>query len=292
MIDSHCHLAGREFADDLDAVVARARDAGLVRCLVILAAEDDDEFAQARQSAAAWPEVRYAIGVHPHQAHQFSDAPERAAAADGRAARRHRAMRVAVGEIGLDYHYDFTPRDVQQAVFRAQLRLARERRLPVVIHTREAEDDTLRIIGEESGGETARRVSLFFGRPCEAARRALATGFDAFDSGDRRPFRGRPTCGRRSKVVPADRLLIETDSPYLAPVPLSRQAQRTGLRRPNAGPVADPRRTRELGAQLSRTSTACSSPELGRGLARPPSCLRLSTWGRPFLNERPAARSF
>src|SRR5690606_18516449 len=141
MVDSHCHLAGTEFAEDLDAVIARAREAGLVRCLVILAADDDAEFGQVPR-ISVWPAVRYAVGVHPHQAREFASDPEAAATLAGRRLDALPAA-CAVGEIGLDYHYDFSPRDVQQAVFRAQLRLARERDLPVVIHTREAEEDTL-----------------------------------------------------------------------------------------------------------------------------------------------------
>jgi TatD DNase family protein len=123
----------------------------------------------------------------------------------------------AVGEIGLDYHYDFSPRDVQQAVFRAQLRLARARRLPVVIHTREAETDTLAIIQEESGGELRGVFHCFTGSP-EAAGRALATGFHVSIPG----IVTFPKAGELRDAVrqiPEHRLLIETDSPYLAPIP-------------------------------------------------------------------------
>ena len=216
MIDSHCHLAGVEFASDLSEVVTRARRAGVERCLVILGADDDAEFEQADRVTAAWPAVQYAIGVHPHQAHKFADNPEAAA--------RLTASRVelvpavcAIGEIGLDYHYDFSPKHAQQAVFRAQLALARDRGLPVVIHTREADDDTLRLIGEESGGRLRGVFHCFTGdRP--AAARALATGFLL-------SIPGIVTFGKADELkrvaaeVPADRLLIETDSPYLAPIP-------------------------------------------------------------------------
>ena len=153
MTDSHCHIAGQEFAADLDAVVERARAVGVNRALVILAAEDDAEIARAAVVSGAWPECRFAVGVHPHHAHLFASDPKGAAAA---VAARLEALPLAraVGEIGLDYHYDFSPRDVQHAVFRAQLQLARSRDLPVVIHTREAEDDTLRIL---AGKQTGRR---------------------------------------------------------------------------------------------------------------------------------------
>lgn len=216
MIDSHCHLAGTEFLGDLDAVVARAQAAGLERCLVILAADDDDEIDRAARVADAWPAVRFAVGVHPHQAHKFADAPEGAAGVTGSRLDLMPGAR-AIGEIGLDYHYAFSPKEVQQAVFRAQLRLARARGLPVVIHTREAEDDTLAIIDEESGGQLRGVFHCFTGTPASAAR-ALATGFHVSIPGI---VTFPKAADLRSAVehIPADRLLIETDSPYLAPIP-------------------------------------------------------------------------
>src|SRR5687768_3695488 len=111
MIDSHCHLADETFEADLDSVVARARDAGVERALVILAAGDANEEARARRVEALWPDVRVSIGVHPHTAHEFADNPARAADVVRAQAAATRSAR-AVGEIGLDYHYDFSPRDV------------------------------------------------------------------------------------------------------------------------------------------------------------------------------------
>jgi TatD DNase family protein len=123
----------------------------------------------------------------------------------------------AVGEIGLDYHYDFSPRDVQQAVFRAQIRLAIARDLPIVIHTREAEDDTLRILREE-GQDRLRGVFHCFTGDTDAANRALATGFMLSIPGVA-TFPKAETLRQAVAVAPADRLLVETDSPYLAPIP-------------------------------------------------------------------------
>ena len=216
MTDSHCHIAGDEFIADLDAVVARARDAGVSRALVILAAEDDAEFARAGAVTAAWPECRFAVGVHPHHAHLFAADPSKAATV---VANRLDSLPLAraVGEIGLDYHYDFSPRDVQHAVFRVQLQLARSRDLPIVIHTREAEDDTLRILAEE-GGAALRGVFHCFTGDGDAAARALATGFYLSIPGVV-SFPKAESLRVALPHIPADRLLVETDSPYLAPIP-------------------------------------------------------------------------
>lgn len=216
MTDSHCHIAGEEFAADLPEVVARAQAAGVSRALVILAAEDEAEMARAALVIAAWPACRFAVGVHPHHAHAFANDPEAAAAT---VAARLDALPEAraVGEIGLDYHYDFSPRDVQHAVFRAQLRLALARDLPVVIHTREAEDDTLRLLAEEGAGRL-RGVFHCFTGDAAAAARALATGFCLSIPGVA-TFPKAEALRQAAAGIPADRLLVETDSPYLAPVP-------------------------------------------------------------------------
>jgi len=216
MIDSHCHIAGEEFAEDLDAVVARAREAGVLSALVILAAEDDAEIAQAARVIQAWPECRFAVGVHPHHAHLFASDAEEAARLVERRLDALPAAR-AVGEIGLDYHYDFSPREVQQAVFRAQLGVARARGLPVVIHTREAEEDTLRILGERGGVDTTGVFHCFSG-DVAAAERALATGYYVSIPGIV-SFPKAAELRAAAARIPAERLLVETDSPYLAPTP-------------------------------------------------------------------------
>lgn len=216
MTDSHCHIAGEEFAGDLVQVVERARAAGVRRALVILAAEDEVEFARVPVVAAAWPECRFAVGVHPHHANHYAADPQASATAVVARLDALPAAR-AIGEIGLDYHYDFSPRDVQQAVFRAQLRLAKSRDLPIVIHTREAEDDTLRILAEE-GGRALRGVFHCFTGDTAAAERALATGFYLSIPGVV-SFPKAEALRAALARVPADRLLVETDSPYLAPVP-------------------------------------------------------------------------
>jgi TatD DNase family protein len=216
VIDSHCHLADETFAGDLDDVVRRARDAGVERTLVILEAGNQTEAAQARRVQALWPDVRTSIGVHPHQAHQFADDPERAAEVV-RAQFVSTPSACAVGEIGLDYHYDFSPRAVQQAVFRAQVRLARELERPVVIHTREADGDTVAILREEGGGALRGVLHCFTGGDA-LADAGLALGFFISLAGIVTFPKAQPLRDTLRRV-PLDRLLTETDSPFLAPVP-------------------------------------------------------------------------
>jgi len=215
-IDSHCHLADETFATDLDDVVARAKGAGVQRVLVILEGGNAKEIDQAARLEALWPDTRFAVGVHPHQAHEFSDDPPRAVAVVREQLRSTPAAR-AVGEIGLDYHYDFSPRDVQQAVFRGQLRLARELDRPVVVHTREADEDTIAILREEGGGQVRGVLHCFTGNDALAAA--------GLDLGLYISLAGIITFPRAGDLretvrrVPVDRLLTETDSPFLAPVP-------------------------------------------------------------------------
>ncbi|MEO8260629.1 MAG: TatD family hydrolase [Acidobacteriota bacterium] len=216
MIDSHCHLAGEAFAGDLEAVVDRAREAGLERAMVILEAGDTVEAAQAGRLQRLWPSVVTAVGVHPHQAHQFAgDAARAAAVVRDQIAATPSAR--AVGEIGLDYHYDFSPRDVQHEVFRAQVRVARELGLPVIIHTREADVDTIDILEHEGGGEVAGVLHCFTG-DAALARAALRLGFYISAAGIV-TFPKAADLRDTLKAVPVDRLLAETDSPFLAPVP-------------------------------------------------------------------------
>jgi TatD DNase family protein len=215
-VDSHCHIAGPEFAADLDAVVERARAAGVSRALVILAADDEPELRQAQVVATTWPAARFSIGIHPHAAGKFEADPT-AAVRTVRAAIEAQPLTRALGEIGLDYHYDFSPRDVQQAVFREQVRLANELRLPIAIHTREAEDDTFAILAEESTAVT-RGVFHCFTGDRDMARRALDIGFHLSLAGIV-TFPRALELREVAKIVPLDRLLIETDSPFLAPVP-------------------------------------------------------------------------
>jgi TatD DNase family protein len=215
MIDSHCHLAGTEFASDLDQVVGRARVAGVTAALVILAADDAEEVQRSVRVGTAWPEVRFAAGVHPHAAGKYRQDPELATNALDEAMTGEAPVR-AVGEIGLDYHYDFAPRDLQQAVFAVQLRHAAARDLPVVIHTREADDDTFALLKDLSPARGG--VLHCFTGDRAAARRGLDLGFHISLSGIV-TFPRALELQEVARMVPTDRLLIETDSPFLAPVP-------------------------------------------------------------------------
>jgi TatD DNase family protein len=216
VIDSHCHLADETFTADLDEVIRRATDAGVERALVILEAGNPHESAQAERVERLWPGVRFSIGVHPHQAHQFAGDAARAATVVREQLAATPSAR-AVGEIGLDYHYDFSPRDVQQAVFGAQIRLARELDLPVVIHTREADEDTLAIMRAEGGGATRGVLHCFTG-DAALADAGLALGLFVSLAGIL-TFPKAAALRETARRVPLDRLLTETDSPFLAPVP-------------------------------------------------------------------------
>jgi TatD DNase family protein len=216
VVDSHCHLADEAFRPDLEAVVTRARAAGLQHALCILSAGDEAEAAQADRLELLWPDVRFGIGVHPHNAAAFSGKlGELAEAVESELGARTRAR--ALGEIGLDYHYDFSPRSVQRDVFATQLGLARGRGLPVIIHTREADADTLDVLRVEGGGDV-RGVFHCFTGSADLAREALNLGFYVSLAGIV-TFPKAAALRETAKLVPDDRLLIETDSPFLAPVP-------------------------------------------------------------------------
>jgi TatD DNase family protein len=215
LIDSHCHLADTAFATDLEEVVSRARAAGLSGALCILSADEPEELARTETVLASWPEIRFAAGVHPHRAAGFAGRPEDAASVTREALRQ--VGGVAVGEIGLDYHYDFSPRDVQLAVFAAQVVLAVELDLPVVIHTREAPDDTQAVLRDVGAGKVRGVMHCFTGS-LEEARQALDLGFFISIAGIVTFPRGE-NLREIARFVPVDRLLVETDAPFLAPVP-------------------------------------------------------------------------
>jgi TatD DNase family protein len=209
LIDSHCHLDFPDFAAELDAVVARARAAGIERMVTISTRvrRQPDLLAIADR----FPDVFCSVGTHPHYAHEELDVT----AAD-LAARSSAAKVVALGEAGLDYHYDNSPRDAQERSFRTHIAAARATGLPLVIHSREADDDTARILEEEmgKGGFTAVLHCFTGGR--DLARRAVALGHFVSFTGIL-TFKSSDTLRAIAAELPADRILVETDAPYLAP---------------------------------------------------------------------------
>ena len=211
LVDSHCHLDFPDFAAELDAVVARAAAAGVGHMVTI--STRVRRHAGLLAIAERFPNVTCSVGTHPHHAHEELDIT----AADLVERGRHPKV-VAIGEAGLDYHYDFSPRDAQEQGFRAHIAAAREAGLPLVIHSREADDDTARILEEEMGkGAFTAVLHCFTGGP-ELARRAVALGCHIGFTGIV-TFRNSQALREIAKAVPADRFLVETDSPYLAPLP-------------------------------------------------------------------------
>ncbi len=208
--DSHAHLADPAFADDQDAAVERARAAGVAG--VVCIGESLDAATRAQEVAHRHPgQVWWTAGVHPHDAASFEPARDLAGI------REHAAAgAVAVGECGLDYHYDHSPRERQRAAFEAQLGLAGDLALPLVVHTREAEDDT-RAMLREAAAAGVRGVLHCYTGTAALAEDALAAGWYVSFSGIV-TFR-KWTDTALLKLVPDTRLLVETDAPYLAPVP-------------------------------------------------------------------------
>jgi TatD DNase family protein len=209
-VDSHTHLADPAFDADREDTIARARAAGAVALVCI--GESLDAADRARAMAAEHPDMVYwTAGVHPHDAAAFNAARDIPAIRE-----RLAAGAVAVGECGLDYHYDHSPRDQQMHAFSEQLALARETDKPAVVHTRDAVADTRDLV-QEAGGAGARGVLHCFTGPADLARAALDVGW--FVS-----FSGMITFAKWAeldllRLVPDDRLLVESDAQYLAPVP-------------------------------------------------------------------------
>jgi TatD DNase family protein len=211
LIDSHCHIGMAQFDADREAVLSRARAAGVEAMLVVGGMDDEDGHGRAL-GVAGQLGLPAAVGIHPHEARLATDAHYdelRQLAADRRV--------VAVGEAGLDYHYDHSPRDVQREVFRRQVRLAREVGLPLVIHTREADAETAAILEDEGAAEAGGVIHCFTGGH-ELAERALALGFYLSFSGIV-AFPRSETIQEVARTAPLDRLLVETDAPFLAPPP-------------------------------------------------------------------------
>lgn len=216
MIDSHCHIDAREYDGDRDDVVARAKAAGVEHVVVVGLWREGEGVASARRAidvaAASGGYASATVCIHPHDVAAVT--PAEWEEIDALCAL---PQVVAVGETGLDYHYDHSPRDQQQEGFRHYVRLARKLAKPLVIHTREAEDDTCRILDEEGVPEKGAVIHCFTGDR-KAAREYLDRGLFISFSGIA-TFRTAEEIREAAKLVPLDRMMVETDAPFLAPLP-------------------------------------------------------------------------
>ena len=211
LVDSHCHLDFPEYAGKLDEVVARARAAGVGACVTI--GTELARFPGVRAVAERFDDVWCSVGIHPHEAEKelLSDA-ELLLAETG-----HPKV-VGIGETGLDYFYEHSPREKQVANFRAHIAAARQSGLPVIVHTRDADDDTIKVLEEETAkGAFTGLIHCFTGTQ-RLADAALKLGLSISISGIA-TFKNSVALREVIKTVPLERLLVETDAPFLAPVP-------------------------------------------------------------------------
>ena len=257
LVDSHCHLDDKQFDEDREDVIERALEAGVSRMLAIGAGEGPPDLEAGVRLAEAYPFILATVGVHPHDASKANkDTFKRL-----EALLSHPKV-VALGEIGLDYHYDFSPRDKQREVFVEQLRLARDASKPVIIHTREAWRDTIALLDEHwrpagLGGI----MHCFSGGPAEAGQ-AIALGFHLSLAGIV-TFPNARNVREAARQAPLDKLLVETDAPYLSPAP------RRGKRNEPAFLVETARKLAEL-RQTSYETVAAATTENFNRLCLPP----------------------
>jgi TatD DNase family protein len=208
LVDSHCHLDFPDFAAEREAIIARARDAGVATMLTI--STRLDEFDGVRTIAEAHDEIWCSVGAHPHEAKDHV-----ALTPDQLVALTVHPKVVGIGETGLDFHYDLSPREIQERVFRTHIAASRETGLPLIIHAREADREVARILDEE---RPPPGVMHCFSSGRALADAALALGFYISISGIV-TFRNAEELRAIVRDLPLDRLLVETDAPYLAPVP-------------------------------------------------------------------------
>ena len=214
-IDSHAHIDGPQFDNDRDEVVDRALKAGVGLILnVATGSPSNGELLRGVEISNLYESVFSAVGIHPHDSSLFDDATEVLI----RGLFQQHDRLIGVGEIGLDFHYDHSPREVQQEVFRLQLRIARDIGLPVIIHSRSADKETGDILREEWDGSGRAGVMHCFSGGMELATAALDLGFLISFSGNV-TFKSAQTLREIAGGIPLDRLLIETDCPFLTPVP-------------------------------------------------------------------------
>ncbi|KPF65211.1 TatD family hydrolase [Porphyrobacter sp. AAP60] len=211
LVDSHCHLEYKGLVDDQAGVLSRAREAG-VRAFLNISTRQS-EWDQVIATAEREPDVFASVGIHPHEADAHKDLGREIL----RAATHHPRV-IAIGETGLDYFYDHSDRDTQKRLFRMHIDVARETQLPLIIHTRDAEDDTFAILADEMGKGAFPALIHCFTASAEFGEKVLELGLTISLSGIV-TFKNAKALQDVAKTVPEDRLLVETDSPFLAPVP-------------------------------------------------------------------------
>jgi TatD DNase family protein len=248
LIDTHCHLDGNSFAKDLEQVVERALAAGVTTMVAIGSGDGPPDLAAGIRLAEAYPFIYATVGVHPHEASKADESTW-----PGLRSLASHPKVVAIGEIGLDYHYNFSPPEVQREVFVKQLQIACDSDLPIVIHTREAWDDTFSTLESHwPAGGPGGIMHCFSGGPAEAER-SLAMGFHISFSGIV-TYPKAAEVHAAAKIVPLDRILVETDAPYLSPVPYR------GKRNEPAYVVETVRRLAELrGEEFEALASAASA---------------------------------
>lgn len=214
-VDSHAHIDGEEYAADRDEVVRRAREAGVCAILNVGTGNPHSgALERAVEVAESYEGVYAAVGVHPHDARLFDTEAERRI----QALVQRSSRVIAWGEIGLDYHYDHSPREVQREVFTRQLRLANEAGLPVVIHSRAADEETTAILREQWKGMKQGGIMHCFGGSLSMMESVLELGFMISFAGNV-TFKKAEDLRAVARHVPLNRLLVETDCPFLTPVP-------------------------------------------------------------------------
>jgi TatD DNase family protein len=209
LVDSHCHLDFPDFAGELDDIVARAQATGIARIVTI--STRIKRHPELLAIAERFPQVYCSVGTHPHNAHEELDIT-----VDDLIGRTRHPKVVAIGEAGLDHHYDLSPRDAQAQGLRNHIAAARATGLPLVIHSREADDDMARTLEEETGKGAFPAVLHCFTGGRDLARRAIALGLYISFTGIL-TFKKSDELRAIAKSLPADRILVETDAPYLAP---------------------------------------------------------------------------
>jgi TatD DNase family protein len=217
LVDSHCHIDGEQFDIDRDDVVQRAVDAGIAAMVIVGTGNPHTgEVGRAVAVAEKYARVYASVGVHPHDAKLYDESAEKVLGELIASS----AKVIALGEIGLDYYYENSPREVQRDVFQRQIRHAREHDLPIIVHSRDANDETVEILARECSYKGFRGgIMHCFGGTPEMAMDLIDLGFLVSFAGNV-TFRNADNLRDAARAIPLERLLVETDCPFLAPVPM------------------------------------------------------------------------